>query len=147
MKKIFLIVSITWCISLINPAFAAEPDFYVNFSSCKIAVGYLVLSDESLKVVDGDVTVMACNRKSNNIFCDFIFKGNQKINSVEYQVTLDSPPLLHFSTNNGSEYVAIDTSQHAAVVITRVLEKKFVGSKVCQGLYTTGFEMKSLKNK
>ena len=102
---------------------------------------------KALKIIDGDVTIMACNRRSNNISCDFTFKGQSKKTNVQYQVTLDSPPLLHFSTKDGSEYVAIDTSQHAAVVITRVLETQFAGSKVCQGLYATAFEMKNLKSK
>ena len=147
MRKIVVILGVTWCMFMTDSSFAADPDFFVDFSSCKIAVGYLVLSDESLKIVDADVTVMACNRRSNNISCDFIFKGQSKKTNVQYQVTLDSPPLLHFSTKDGSEYVAIDTSQHASVVITRVLETKFAGSKVCQGLYATAFEMKNLKNK
>jgi hypothetical protein len=53
--------------SVIDSSFAIDPDFFVDFSSCKIAVGYLFLSDESLKIIDGDVTIMACNRRSNNI--------------------------------------------------------------------------------
>jgi hypothetical protein len=147
MRKLFVILGMFWGIFIIDLSFAADPDFFVDFSSCKIAVGYLVLSDESLKIVDGEMTVMACNRKSNNISCEFTFKEQSKKVQVQYQVTLDSPPLLHFSTNDGSEYVAVDTSQHAAVVITRVLETKFAGSKVCQGLYATAFEIKNLKNK
>ena len=147
MRRLFVILCITLCMSMIDSSFAVDPDFFVDFSSCKITVGYLVLSDGSLKIIDGDVTIMACNRRSNNIFCDFTFKGQSKKTNVQYQVTLDSPPLLHFSTKDGSEYVAIDTSQHAAVVITRVLETQFAGSKVCQGLYATAFEMKNLKSK
>jgi hypothetical protein len=147
MRKLFVILGMTWSMFMVDSSFAAEPDFFVNFTACKILVGYLVLSDESLKILDGDVTVMACNRRSNNISCDFTFKGQIKKNNVQYQVTLDSPPLLHFSTKDGSEYVAIDTSQHAAAVLVRVLETKFAGSKVCQGVYATAFEMKNLKNK
>jgi hypothetical protein len=147
MRKLFVFLGMIWCVFIINSSFAADPDFFIEFSSCKIAVGYLVLSEESLKIFDGDVTVMACNRRSDNISCDITFKGQSKKINVQYQVTLDSPPLLHFSTKSGSEYIAIDTSQHAAVLINRVLETKFAGSKVCHGLYTTAFEMKNLKNK
>ena len=147
MRRLFVILCITLCMSVIDSSFAIDPDFFVDFSSCKIAVGYLFLSDESLKIIDGDVTIMACNRRSNNISCDFTFKGQSQKTNVQYQVTLDSPPLLHFSTKDGSEYVAIDTSQHAAVVVTRVLETQFAGSKVCQGIYATAFEMKILRNK
>jgi hypothetical protein len=147
MRGLSIILCIALCMFTIDPSFAADPDFFVDFSSCKIVVGYLVLSDESLKIMDGDMTVMACNRRSNNISCDLTFRGSSQKNIVQYQVTLDSPPFLHFSTKNGSEYVAIDTSQHAAVVITRVLETQFAGSKICQGLYATAFEMKNLKEK
>ena len=35
--------------SVIDTSFAADPDFFVDFSSCKTVVGYLVLSDESLE--------------------------------------------------------------------------------------------------
>jgi hypothetical protein len=147
MGKFSTILWMTLCIFVINPLYAAEPDFYIDFSSCKIIVGALVLSNESLKIIDGDLTIMACNRRSNNISCDFTFKGQSKKTNIQYQVTLDSPPILHFSTRDGSEYIAIDTSQHAGVVINRVLDTNFAGSKVCQGLYTTAFEMKNLKNK
>lgn len=133
-------------------AFGAEYDFHVDFGECKTVVGYLVLSKESLKVMPGDPTVMACKRQSNTVRCDFVFKSDpsqkgRRGNSEEYKVIIDSPPLLHFMTDSGSEYVAIDTSQHAATLTTRILHQKFSGSKVCQGLYTTDFEMKNLGKK
>jgi hypothetical protein len=127
---------------------ASDYDFYIDFSECKITVGYLVLSNESLKTVPGDPTVMACNRKSNIVECDFIFKNKAKGikgQSERYEVILDSPPFLYFSSEMGSEFVAIDTAKHSAVLINRIVDKTFVGSKVCQGLYATGFEVKGMK--
>lgn len=128
-------------------ATAAEPDFYINFSTCKNAVGYLVLSEESFKIIPGEPTVMGCFKSSEDIRCMFEFQDGQaghKGNSENYKVVIDSPPYLHFKTQNGSEYVAIDTGQHAAVLISRVLGEQFAGSKVCHGLYTTSFEVNNL---
>ena len=135
-----------------SPAFGAEYDFYVDFGDCKAVVGYLVLSNESLKVMPGDPTVLACKRQSNAIHCDFFFKKNPnqkglKGNSEKYKVVIDSPPLLHFKSETGAEYVAVDTTQHAATLSSRILDEKFLGAKVCQGTYATDFEMKNLDKK
>ena len=130
------------------PCYAAEPDFFINFSSCKTAVGYLVLSEKSLKITEGDPLVMSCSRHAMDISCSFEFHNRQmgiKGNSEMYKVFLDSPPLLYFATSNGSGNIAIDMSQHAAVLVNLIFDVKFVGSKVCHGLYTTRFEMENLK--
>ena len=127
---------------------ANDYDFYIDFSECKITVGYLVFSKESLKTMPGDPTVMACNRKSEIVECDFIFKDKGKGikgQSERYEVILDSPPLLYLLSKKGSEFIAIDTVQHSAAMTSRIVNEKFVGSKVCQGIYFTGFEMKSMK--
>ena len=128
---------------------AADPDFYINFSSCKSMVGYLVLSEESLKVLPSDPGVMACTKAAENIKCDFKFLDGQDVhkgNSEDYKVVIDSPPYLHFKTDTGAEYVAVDTSQRAAALITRIVEDKFAGAKVCQGIYATSFEIFLLGN-
>jgi len=130
------------------PSHATEPDFYIIFESCKTIVGYLVLSKESLKVFEGDPTTMRCSRRADNISCAFEFKSGDKGhkgNTENYKIVIDSPPSLNFTTPNGSEFIAIDTTKHAAVLVSRVLHEKFTGSKVCQGLYATSFEMKNLQ--
>jgi hypothetical protein len=76
MKKI--LVGLALCLFLSNHAYASEPDFYIAFSACKIAAGYLVMSDESLKIVDGDPTTMGCSRKSNTISCFYSFEDEKK---------------------------------------------------------------------
>ena len=129
-------------------ALANDYDFYIDFSECKITVGYLVFSKESLKTMPGDPTVMACNRKSNIVECDFIFKDKGKGikgQSERYEVILDSPPLLYLLSKLGSEFIGIDTVQHSAAMTSRVVNEKFIGSKICQGMYVTGFEMKNMK--
>lgn len=144
-KSLLVVLTIALCAA---PGIADEPDFYLMFESCKTAIGYLVLSDESLKVIEGEPTTMECHRRGENISCTFVFPNGQKGakgNSEDYKVVLDSPPHLYFATPNGSEFIAVDTSQHAAVLINRVIHEKFAGSKVCHGLYATSFEMKTMK--
>lgn len=139
-KKLFALV----CLSPLTLSTAAEPDFYIHFSTCKNAAGYLALSDESLKIIPGEPLIMACFKAPNDVMCFFEFKDGQKGhkgNSENYKIIIDSPPHLHFRTENGSAYIAINTVQHAAVSITRFVDTQVVGAKVCQGPYTTNFEV------
>ena len=147
MKTGFIVCTSIFCL-VSSATYASDPDFFINFLSCKNAVGYLVLSDESLKIIDGDPTTMGCVRHSSDISCDFVFndgKEGHKGNSETYKVVIDAPPLLHFATSNGSEFIAFNTSQHAAVLVSRLLDKQFAGSKVCHGIYMTSFEMDNLE--
>ena len=146
-KSVIIILIILLCSA---HTYAAEPDFYIDFSSCKTTVGYLVLSDVSIKTMDGTPTTMGCFRRGDHISCTFMLKDGSKGikgNNENYKVLLDSPPLLYFETENGSEFVAVNTKQHAAVLTVRVLGDQYSGSKICQGLYTTSFEVNSLKKK
>ena len=61
---------------------------------------------------------------------------------AQYRVLADSPPILLLSDKNGSEFISINTTQRAAVVITRAVGLEYAGSKVCQGLYATSFDIK-----
>jgi hypothetical protein len=127
------------------PALAREPDFYVAMQTCKTVVGYLVLSDESLKVFEGDPTVLACARTGKTVDCLLSFPkpGQTSVtgDTINYQVLADSPPHLILSNSNGSEFLSIDLVQRAAVSITRHLDVKLAGSKVCQGVYATSFDL------
>jgi hypothetical protein len=130
-----------------HKASATEPDFYIILESCKTAVGYLVLSDESLKVLEGDPATFACTRSSKVVSCVLAFPGGEpghKGSTADYSVLIDSPPYLHLTDKNGGEFIAIDTSKRAAVVLTRVLGQQYAGSKVCHGLFATSFDMKSM---
>ena len=152
MRSIIRIVLVFLSLLVSSVAFSAEYDFYIDFSECKNVVGYLVLSKESLTIIPGDPTVLACTRRSNIVLCDFVFKDdlNKKGlqgNAEQYKVVIDSPPFLHFKSETGAEYIAIDTSQHAAILSSRMLHEKFLGAKVCQGLFTTDFEIKNLDKK
>jgi hypothetical protein len=129
------------------PSTITAADFYLHFTSCRITVGYLVLSNESLKTFEGDGSLTTCTRVSQSIRCEFEFPSGSKgyRNSDEYKVHIESPPILIFTNENMSDYYVIDMNQHAVTLITRVLETKFAGAKVCHGTYMTESERKELE--
>lgn len=131
------------------PGQDARPDFHLLLEKCKTTVVYLVLSDESLKTVDGEPVYDACTRKSRQIACAVTFLGggkslNSKTQTVDYSVVLDSPPLLHFADERYADYFAVNLSEHSVVLVSRVLFEKGLGPKVCHGLFATDDEMKAL---
>lgn len=132
---------------LTPPTISIAADFYIHFDSCRITVGYLVLSNESLKTFDGDGSLTICTRVSQSIRCQFEFPSGSKAdrNSDLYKVHLETPPLLIFTNENMSDYYVVDLSQHAATLITRVMDRKFAGAKVCQGTYMTESERRELE--
>ena len=132
---------------IVTPSISIAADFYLHFDSCRITVAYLVLSNQSLKTFDGDGSLTTCTRVSQSIRCDFEFPGGSKgyRNSDEYKVHVESPPLLIFTNTNMSDYYVIDLNQHAATLITRVMDPKFAGAKVCQGVYMTETERRELE--
>ena len=67
-----------------------------------------------------------------------------KGNRVQYKVLADSPPILLLSDETGGEFISINTTQRAAVIITRILALESASSKVCHGLYATSFDVKAL---
>ena len=142
-KMTFLAFLLLFSITSIGNA----ADFYLLFENCRTTVGYLVLSDQSLKSVEGAGFLMGCTRMSNSIRCETEFidgSAGHKGNVAEYKVDLDSPPLLIFTDEKMADYFVIDLNQHAATIITRVIDRKFAGAKVCQGMYLTESELKAL---
>ncbi len=130
---------------------AQETEFYLNFENCRSVVGYLELGfGDNPRVTDGVATTMACWRSGSTISCSFEFEGGGRSfardeNAEQYEIIIDIPPLLHMRTENGSEYIAIDTVGHAATIITRLAGAEFIGSKVCTGLYVTAMEYEALR--
>ena len=129
---------------LITPKIVFAADFYLHFANCKTTVSYLVLSNESLKTVEGDGSLTSCTRTSQSLRCDIDFLGGSKgeRKSVVYKIDLELPPLLTFSDEMMGDYYVIDMSQHAASLITRMVNAKFAGAKVCHGMYMTDSERK-----
>jgi hypothetical protein len=129
-------------------AMSAEPDFFIHFSPCKIVAGSLTLAKDPLRVVDGDPVKFSCIRENEKVFCRMLFeegKQGHKGDTSEFKITLDIPPSLHFQLIEGEEYIAVDTSQHAAVLTSLVLGDSYAGSKICHGIYATSFELKNLR--
>ena len=135
--------------SLPQIASASDIDFYLLFESCKTTVGYLVQSENSVKTLDGDNFTMACGKvkdRPSMLYCVSQI-AEEKPKHIYYQIGLDSPPHFHFMTENGSEYIGINTVNHAAVHINRMVDESFVGSKICHGTYLTQFEADKMRNK
>jgi hypothetical protein len=125
------------------------PDFHLLLEKCKIAVGYHVLANDSLKVIDGDPVYNACTRRSKRISCALGFPSGGlgvKGQTAEYIVVFDSPPYLHFTDEKYADYFAVNLTTHAVVLTTRFLSEKSLGSKVCHGLFATDDEMKEALN-
>jgi hypothetical protein len=117
---------------------------------CSTTVGYLVLSDESLKTIEGTPVTNACTRRGKAVSCQLAFQdGGQglKGSSANYTVSLDSPPMLLFSDQESGDWIMVDTTKHAAVIITRVVDQQFAGAKVCQGIFATQSEMETIKKR
>jgi hypothetical protein len=145
MKKTILILLL---MSMPQIANASDIDFYLTFESCKTTVGYLVQSDTPVKTLDGDKFTMACGKvknKKNMLYCVTQIE-NEEPKHVYYQIGFDSPLNLHFMTENGSEYIGINTVNHAGVHINRMVGESFVGSKICHGNYLTQFEVDKIMN-
>lgn len=146
MFRTFLVLSSTL---LASSLYAADPDFYLLGKKCQTTVGYMVLSDESLKTVEGTPVQNACTRTGKKITCQLVFSDGgegHKGTSAEYKIILDSPPLLYFTDENGGDWIAVHTTNHTAVIVTRVVGQQFVGSKVCHGIFATQSEMEALRS-
>ena len=145
MKKAVLILLI---MGVPQSASASGIDFYLLFKSCKTTVGYLVQSENSVKTFDGDNFEMGCGKvknKVNMLYCVTQI-GKEEPKHMYYQIGFDSPPHFHFMTENGSEYIGINSVNHAAVHINRMVGESFVGSKICHGVYLTQFEADQIRN-
>jgi len=144
------VTSVTVAALLIAPLVEGQterPDFHLLLDKCRTTVGYLVLSDESLKIFDGEPVYNACTRRSRRVSCALTFPGSGegiKGQTAEYSVVLDTPPHLHFTDAKYADYFAVNLSEHSVVLITRVAFEKGLGSKVCHGVFATDDEMKAL---
>jgi hypothetical protein len=129
----------------VGSAMAKEPDFWIDFTQCKNLVTYLLLSNESLGLLEGDPTLLRCIQNGTQMSCQISFPEGGHSVEQHYEIVIDLPPLLHFQTSNGSEYIAIDTAQHVAALINRYVDRQLLSAKVCQGTYATDFEMKNVE--
>ena len=66
---------------LVGSAMAEEPDFWIDFTQCKNLVAYLLLSNESLGLLEGDPTLLRCTQNGTQMSCRISFPEGG--NSVE----------------------------------------------------------------
>jgi hypothetical protein len=126
------------------PATAA--DFFIHFDRCTSVVGYLVVSDQNLKVLAGDPVALLCQRSGRQVQCRLEHPDPSRGpwgKQVSYKVTLDSPPFLTFSDARWADYVMVDTNARAATLNTRISDPQYMGSKVCTGIYLTEDDLKA----
>jgi hypothetical protein len=122
-----------------------EFDFVMVGSSCKMLVSYNVISDESLKIAPADTPVLFCKRNSKVITCNVTHaEETHKSEQRTYQLGMDSPPILFFQAENGSESAYINTSENAGSYSSRLLGEKFMGHKVCSTAFFTYDQYKLL---
>lgn len=132
------------------PSISFGYDFYLKGITCKTTGAYLVdRSDKQfLRVGDGDPMLGQCTRRSKKVRCDFISSSDKQAGgSIDLDVSLDSPPYLYLTANNGGEFIAINTSNRQTASITRIVDTDFLASKVCSGMYFTEFELQPLDKK
>jgi len=113
-------------------------DFVIVGASCKMLVSYNVISDESLKVIEADKPLLYCNRNSKAISCDVThIEDSSKSEHREYKLEMDSPPIMFFQAENGSDSVYINTNENAASFSSRLIGEKLMAQKVCSSLFFT----------
>lgn len=129
---------------------AREPDFYINFDNCKLMMSPLVLAENPIKTAEGDPTTYSCVRNGLKVNCHLDFSNGEKGvkgDNKDYEIILDSPPLLSLKLINGTENILINTSEHAAAGSSLMLDLKYLGSKVCHGSFFTFSEIAELNKK
>jgi hypothetical protein len=79
------------------------------------------------------------------VVCDWSYPDGGKPTlgvTREYSVLLDSPPELLLASDTRSDFFVINTAMHAVVSMTRVINERGAGSKVCGGLFLTDQELR-----
>lgn len=130
--------------------FAAEEDrsFYLLMKHCETSVGFLTSAEAEIKRLQPEPIQFICSQSiDKKVVCDMQFPegdAGQKGSQIEFAVLLDMPPSILLANKYAADFVAIDSVQHSAVVITRLVEDRYAGSKVCHGEYLTSDEMDAL---
>jgi hypothetical protein len=69
------VIAVALLMSPVVEGQGTRPDFHLFLDKCRTTVGYLVLSDESLKIFDGDPVYNVCTRRSRRVSCTLTFPG------------------------------------------------------------------------
>lgn len=142
---IFLVAS-----AISGHIYAAEgqPDFYLIMKHCETSAGYLTSPDAPIKRLQPAPIHFECFRPSNkSVKCSLKFsEGDARLKGAEvkFDVIFDVPPSLLLANKHFADFAAIDSVNHSAVVVTRILEDEYLASKVCHGDFITAFEMEGI---
>lgn len=120
-----------------------RPDFYVVFRDCQsIGVGP---GGGEVKTVDAPESSLACWRRSEKVPC--IMTSGEEQKEITFTVDADIPPLLTLvQGKHAGDFIAVDTVQHTATLLTRVLlGGSGVVAKICSGVFATAFEVDQIK--
>ena len=144
---IFVLLEAVVCAVVYAQETPLEPDFYLTLNECKTTVGFLVPSQKGLAQTEPKPIHFVCFRKSQYVDCELGFSDSNsgvKGSTTQFAVKLDIPPILYLANTNFGDFVAINVVTHSVVVITRMLEDEYAGSKVCHGIFSTAYEMDKL---
>lgn len=142
-----LMRAVPFLVVLLCASSSMAADFYLVGGQCKLTAGYLsdVKTSEQLRIVEGTPFFGRCTRISKTVQCDFINSETKEATpAIKLKVTLDSPPYLTLSFNDGAEFIAINLSNRHYVSITRIVDKQYLASKTCYGMYLTESELDAL---
>jgi len=145
MRRAFLSWIVVVTVGASSCGVYAQADFYLEMEECKTTLGYIGPSDEALATVSADNSVFACSRASQEITCIVRVGAEEGTTTASFTVDLDSPPYLYFQNSNGSDFFAINLTNHRVVAISRYVSEYIVGSKVCRGSYLTASEVDAVQ--
>ena len=112
-----------------------------------VLVTWVAAFSGELYAAEGNPDFYLMMKHHKNVACNMQFpegSTSQKGPQIEFGVVFDVPPSLLLANKHSSDFVAIDSAKHSAVVITRLLENEYAGSKVCHGVFVTAYEMEKL---
>ena len=127
---------------------ADTPDFYLLFKACSSIIGSNIEKNIPLKTLPGDPATLVCSRNKKKISCDLSFASGStpvKSNVRDYEVVLETGSILEFEISGGNDYISVNRTTNAAIGITRILEDRFAGAKVCNGYFLTSDEWQALQ--
>lgn len=131
-----------------GPGGPPAPEFYMLSHDCKTTIGSLIDPSATVKTIDALPFMFACTKGAQKITCTLkAADGSEGIKgaSVEFSIIIDTPPELMAAAEFGSDFVSINLTAHAFVMVTRTFGPNFAGSKICQGAYVTATEMELLQ--
>lgn len=126
-------------------SWADGPDFFLMFGECSSVIGYLEKAEYPLKKFDLGGSKYSCTRTNRKFLCDINFQdGSNPITGQEYELVFEVGTAFDLRLANYGDYISVNTNSHTAVVLTRAIHEKFLGGKVCRGVYMTADEAEHL---